>query len=172
MHTIHKNQLIEPFTMNASFKEKSTWISLVATLLVFADYVWSVLYLSSASMSLEDQLALLKESLVSAIFLIILIEIVFQATLAISNRNSLEIAGDERDKTIENKSNALGYFLLAIGIIVLSAHIIYPAGLWHGPLPSFATEPEYFAHWLVSLFLLSEIIKMSYQIFLYRKDAL
>jgi hypothetical protein len=101
----------------------------------------------------------------------------FQSALAISNRNPAEIEGDERDKSIENKASTLGYYLLSIAIIILIGHIIYPDGLWlfldvNENVPAFSSDPAYIAHLLVSMFLISEVIKMSYQIYLYRRDAL
>lgn len=163
--------------MNASFKEKSTWLSLAATLYVFADYFWGVISLTGSSISVDDKLLLLKESLTYAVFLIIIIEIIFQSALAISNRNPAEVEGDERDKSIENKASTLGYYLLSIAIIILVGHIIYPNGLLlflnlSENAPEFSSDPAYIAHLLVSMFLTSEVIKMSYQIYLYRKDAL
>jgi uncharacterized membrane protein len=66
--------------MDMSFKEKSTWISLVSTLLIFGYYFANIIVLSITPIEVAKIAA--AELLLKAIVFITIVEIVFQGMLA------------------------------------------------------------------------------------------
>ena len=87
--------------MNMSFREKSIWISLISTLLIFGDYFLSVIALANLSEAVAKTTAL--ELSIRAFVLIIIVEIIFQSMLAVSNRKAAKLGADERDRLYEEK---------------------------------------------------------------------
>ena len=153
--------------MNMSFREKSIWISLISTLLIFGDYFLNIISLGG----LPDEAgkaAALGLSL-RATFLIIIVEVIFQGMLAVGNRKAAELGADERDKLFEFKGNNFGYTLLVIGVfITLGMIVILELN------PEFIAQfsvlkiPLLTAHILLFSFILSEIVRFSTQLYFYR----
>ncbi|WP_252732176.1 hypothetical protein [Paraglaciecola arctica] len=153
--------------MDMSFREKSIWISLISTLLIFGGYFLNILSLGgvSAEVSQSATLGLFLRALV----LIIIVEIVFQGMLAISNRKEADLGADERDKLFEYKANSLGYVILVIGVFVTLGRVVF-----------LELNPEFFeqsntfniplltAHILLFSFIFSEVVRFSAQLYYYR----
>jgi uncharacterized membrane protein len=159
--------------MNMSFKEKSTWVSLLATLLIFGNYTISVFSMDSSVLNPDEMIEVALDNLSSAIFFIIIVEIIFQSLIAAGSRNKIELEGDERDSLITLTSNNSGYWVLSIGVIITIGQLILPHVFGiefsqeeHTSIPMFAM------HLLLFSFILAEIVRFSHQIYLYRKDAL
>ena len=153
--------------MNWSFREKSIWISLISTLLIFGDYFLNLIYLSGLS-EVAAQSAVLGLSL-RAVFLIIIVEIVFQGLLVLSNRKEAEFGVDERDKLYEYRGNSFGYTVLIIGVFTTLGGTVLleinPDFLNHS---SVLNIPFLTAHILLFSFILSEVVRFSGQLFYYR----
>jgi uncharacterized membrane protein len=158
--------------MNMSFKEKSTWASLLATLLIFGNYTISVFSMDSSVLNPDEMIEVALDNLSSAIFSIIIVEIIFQALIAAGSRNKIEIEGDERDSLIMLISNNSGYWVLSIGVIMTIGQLILPHvfGIEFSP-EEHTSIPMFAMHLLLFSFILAEIVRFSHQIYLYRKDS-
>lgn len=97
--------------MNISFREKSLWISLVSTVLVFGYYLVRALHVRHHPEQTEQLLV----TFIGAIMFLVIVQIVLQSYLAIRSRNEADII-DERDKLIELKSIKVAYVILMIGV--------------------------------------------------------
>ena len=155
-----------------SFKEKSTWVSLLATLLIFGNYTISVFSMDSSSLSPDEMIEVALDNLSSAIFFIIIFEIIFQSLIAAGSRNKIELEGDERDSLITLTSNNSGYWVLSIGFIITIGQLILPHvfGIEFSP-EEHTSIPMFAMHLLLFSFIFAEIVRFSHQIYLYRKDA-
>jgi uncharacterized membrane protein len=155
-----------------SFKEKSTWVSLLATLLIFGNYAISVFSMDSNVLNSEEMVEVAMDNLSSAIFFLIIVEIIFQSLIAAGSRNKIELEGDERDSLITLTSNNSGYWVLSIGVIITIGQLILPHVFGIEFSPEKRTSIPMFAmHLLLFSFILAEIVRFSHQIYLYRKDA-
>jgi hypothetical protein len=83
---------------------------LISTLLIFGEYFLNVTALGNLSEGVAKTTAL--ELLVRAFVLIIIVEIIFQTMLALSNRKPAKLGADERDNLFEYKGNNFGYTVL------------------------------------------------------------
>jgi hypothetical protein len=154
--------------MNMSFREKSIWISLIATLLIFGDYFLNVISLGVLPADAAKTAALGLS--LRALFLIIIVEIIFQGMLAVSNRKAAELGADERDKLFEYKGNNFGYTVLVIGVFITLGRIVF---LEINPefieQTNGLTIPLLTAHILLFSFILSEVVRFSAQLYYYRR---
>jgi hypothetical protein len=151
-----------------SFREKSIWISLIATLLIFGDYFLNVISLGVLPADAAKTAALGLS--LRALFLIVIVEIIFQGMLAVSNRKAAELGADERDKLFEYKGNNFGYTVLVIGVFITLGRIVF---LEINPefieQTNGLTIPLLTAHILLFSFILSEVVRFSAQLYYYRR---
>ena len=84
--------------MNLSYREKSIWVSLIATLVVYGRYF-----------ALGGQ-----GHLIGTIILLVIIQIVCQVVIAIASKPE---PMDERDRLIDGRAYKCGYFILVTGMI-------------------------------------------------------
>ncbi|WP_339719158.1 hypothetical protein [uncultured Paraglaciecola sp.] len=155
--------------MDMSFREKSIWISLISTLLIFGDYFLNIVSLSSMPAEVSKAAALGLS--LRALLLIIVVEILLQGLLAISNRKEAAQGSDERDKLFEYKANNFGYAVLVIGVFITLGRIVFL---------EFNTEviqqstliniPLLTAHILLFSFIFSEVVRFSAQLYYYRSS--
>lgn len=155
--------------MDMSFREKSIWISLVSTILIFGDYFLNLLSLSGLPVDVAKSAAL--GLFLRSIFLIIVVEIVFQGMLALSNRKAAELGADERDKLFEYKGNNIGYTILVIGVFITLGRIVFielnPEFIQDSGLLNI---PFLTAHILLFSFILSEVVRFFGQLYYYRSE--
>ena len=112
------------------------------------------------------------DSLSSAIFFIVVVEIIFQSLIAAGSRNKIELEGDERDSLITLTSNNSGYWVLSIGVIITIDQLILPHVFGIEFTPEEHTSIPMFAmHLLLFSFIFAKIVCLSHQIYLYRKYA-
>jgi len=158
--------------MNMSFKEKSTWLSLLATLLIFGDYAISIFTMDANVLNPDEMVEVAMHNLSSAVLLIIIVEIIFQSLIAAGSGNKVEFDGDERDRLITLSSNNSGYWVLSIGVIITLGQLILPhlSGIEFS-LEERTNIPMFEMHLLLFSFIVAEIVRFSHQIYLYRKDA-
>ena len=154
--------------MNMSFREKSIWISLIATLLIFGDYFLNVISLGVLPADAAKTAALGLS--LRALFLIVIVEIIFQGMLAVSNRKAAELGADERDKLFEYKGNNFGYTVLVIGVFITLGRIVF---LEINPefieQTNGLTIPLLTAHILLLSFIFSEVVRFSAQLYYHRR---
>lgn len=158
--------------MNMSFKEKSTWLSLLATLLIFGNYAVSVFTMDSSVLNPDEMIEVAMRNLSSAVLFIIVVEIIFQTLIVAGSRNKIEMEGDERDRLISLTSNNSGYWVLSIGVMITLGQLILPNVIGiQLSLEERTNIPMFEMHLLLFSFILAEIVRFSHQIYLYRKDA-
>jgi hypothetical protein len=155
--------------MSMSFREKSIWISLISTLLIFGDYFFNIIALGNLPEQVAKTAAL--ELSIRAFVLIIIVEIIFQTMLAVSNRKAAKLGADERDKLFEYKGNNFGYSVLVVGVLITLGRMV-----------SLEISPEFIeqfkvldipfltAHILLFSFILSEVVRFSAQLYYYRSS--
>lgn len=156
--------------MEMSFEEKSTWISLVSTALIFGYYFVNILNLGHLPLGVA-KLAAAGLLLQAAVFIVI-VEIVFQGMLAATNHQAAKLGADERDILYQYKANNIGYTILVIGVMITLGRILILEFN-----PSFDEQnsslkiPLLTAHILMFSFILSELARFSSQLYYYRKGA-
>ena len=154
--------------MDMSFKEKSTWISLVSTVLIFGYYFINIIALRDVPLEIAKVAA--AGLLLEAIILITIVEIIFQGMLASTNHKAAQLGADERDKLFEMKGNMAGYTVLVIGVMLTFTRILIVEFN-----PDFADQnsslkiPLLTAHILMFSFILSEVTRFSGQLYYYRR---
>lgn len=159
--------------MNMTFKEKSTWLSLFVTLVIFGNYANSVFTMDPSMLNPEEMIDLAMDNLSSAVLYLIIIEIIFQSLIAAASRSKMEIEGDERDRNISLTANNSGYLVLSIGVVITIGQLILPHVFGIGAFVEERTSiiPLFEMHMLLFSLILSEIVRFAHQIYLYRKDA-
>jgi hypothetical protein len=157
--------------MNMTLKEKSTWLSLLATLVVFGFYTIRVFSIDMSSLSEQEAIDVAMANLSSAILYIIIIEIIFQSLISAAGSKA-EVEGDERDRLIALTSNNSGYWVLSIGVIITLGQLLLPHAIgMESSIKAYFPIPLFEVHVLLFVFILSEIVRFTHQIVLYRKDA-
>jgi hypothetical protein len=99
--------------MNISFKEKSLWISVLVTSLVWAWYfsiIWDGLW---ALNLVRSEVLVLSAVVVGAI---IALQIVLHIIVAIVNPKETDQRSDERDRQINRKAGNVAGWIMAIGV--------------------------------------------------------
>jgi len=154
--------------MNMSFREKSIWISLISTLLIFGNYFLNVISLGGLPEEAAKAAALGLS--LRAIFLIVIVEIIFQGMLAVSNRKAAELGADERDKLFAYKGNNFGYTVLAIGVFIsLGGSVLLEINPEFIAQSNLLKVPLLTAHILLLSLIFSEVVRFSAQLYYHRR---
>ena len=157
--------------MNMTLKEKSTWLSLIATLVIFGSYTLNVISIDLASVSEQQAIDIAMGNLSQAILYIIIVEIIFQSLIAVAGSKA-DIEGDERDRFIALTANNSGYWVLSIGVVMTLGQLLLPHALGvESSIKTYFPIPLFEVHVLLLMFIFSEIVRFTHQIILYRKDA-
>ncbi|MGA8493059.1 MAG: hypothetical protein WB711_21730 [Terriglobales bacterium] len=139
--------------MNLSYREKSIWGTLTATLVVYG-YYFAIVF-SGAQPSQVNRAALGR--LISAVFVIVAIEVVYHIAIALTSKVEPK---DERDFLIETKAYRNAYFLLVTDLFMLM-----------GTLVMIVLTPFLIANLMLLSVVVSEIVKYATQLFLYRRGS-
>ncbi len=137
-----------------TFKEKSTWVHLVTTIIIFGFYFSKTFTVFFSSKTVDPNLFNL---FISAVILLIIIEIILHIILGILFYKQSEKGEDERDNLIELKATKVSYFILVLGVWITAASIIK------------ITSPFILANIIMAFFILAEIVGWSIQLFHYRR---
>lgn len=154
--------------MNMSLKEKSTWISLLVTLGIFAYYFYNIVALAGLPKPVALDAALSLSTKV--IMVIIIIEIILQSLLTASNHREANLGNDERDQIFSYKSNRIGYSILVVGVFITLGRLVmleYNPGF--SDAHSSLQIPMLTAHILLFSFILSEVARFAALLFYYRR---
>ena len=108
---------------------------------------------------------------IRAFVLIIIVEIIFQTMLAVSNRKAAKLGADERDKLYEYKGNNFGYTVLVIGVLMTLGRMV-SLEISSEFIEQFKVLdiPFLTAHILLFSFILSEVVRFSAQLYYYRSS--
>ena len=137
-----------------SFREKSIWVSLVATILIFGYYFANVFsYFTSFDVNNRELVGLF----IGVVVLMVIVEVVLHIILAIAFKKETMEAEDERDNLIRLKATKVSYFVLVFGIWMMAISLLLSA------------SPVAMANIIIFFFILAEIAGFSTQLFYYRK---
>lgn len=134
-----------------SFKEKSIWISLVTTILIFGYYFLRIFQMANNEEATHTEIAVF---FISVIVLIVIVETILHILLAIFHRPEAE---DERDRLIELKATRNAYYLLVAGVFTAIVGFVVSAA------------PILVAHIILFFFILAETGAFITQLFYYRR---
>jgi len=137
-----------------SLQEKSIWISLVVTLLIFGYYFASAFRVFSDPAADQTKLIGL---FIGAVVLMIIIEAVLHIVLAIAFKREAEKSEDERDKVIDLRARRISYFVLSFGVWTMGISVLVDA------------SPLELATIMMFFFILAEAVGFSTQLFYYRR---
>ena len=140
---------------NLSYHEKSLWISLITTTLVFA-YYFLKLFLQPAD---TDGPLSLGMHLFTTLSVIIVIQISLQAVLASRNRKEANQPADEWQQKIEAAALRVSHWILIIGVWI------------SGLLLLVQDSTPLILHTLLFFFVLSEGVGYAKQLYFYRKGV-
>ena len=134
-----------------TFKEKSTWVTLSSTIVIFGYYfikAYRMVFLEKAG---HGEMAFL---FVSVIVLVIGVEVAAHIILTIIHRPE---STDERDRLIDLKATRNAYYLLVAGVFVALAQF------W------LSTPPILVVHIVLFFFILAEILSDMTKLIYYRR---
>ena len=142
--------------MNMSYQEKSIWISLISTILIFGYYFTKAISVFNNQDIHNNNLIGL---FIGIIIAVIIIQIIAQSTIALANRKDAERGADERDTLIKWKATGLSYYILAAGVwVTLISMLKFESTL-------------VIANIIVFFFILSEIVGFAAQLLYYRRGV-
>ena len=142
--------------MKLSFKEKSIWISLIITILLFGIYFTLAFTVFTNPYDPSTNLIGL---FVTVITVYIIIQIILQAAIALVHKKEAESGADERDHLIELKATRISYFILACGVWIAGTGMVI------------LTSQLLMAHIIILFFILAEVVGFSTQLFYYRRGV-
>jgi len=131
-----------------SYREKSTWISFLTTLVVYAAYFTLVLRRSEDSPGLALFLG--------AVLTLLILQAVLHALASMTAPDEVHAPRGERDAIIEMKSMRVGFYVLTVGALVVAC--------W---LP-FGVSGTRAAQGLLAVVVISELLRSGRQLMLYR----
>ena len=142
-------------SMNISFKEKSTWVSLAIITFIFAGY-FSQVYQGLINGTLDKDAVL--GLFIGAVASIIILEIFLHTVIAILNAKDTDQPSDERDRLFSMKAGNISGWVLGFGVLTIAAHTFMREldSLWVANLLLFAV-------------FVSQVVSYALQIFYYRR---
>ena len=155
-----------------AFREKSAWISIFVTCLIWGAYFGDVLpNLMSARPHVEGMLSNFLYSVVLAVIL----QIVLMIVIAIISPKDADAPADERERIIEFRSTTIAYNVLTVLLVV--AVLGAPAlALYHafkaGISPNLANAAIPMANGVLLALVLAEISKYASQLVQYRRGTM
>jgi len=142
-------------SLNVSFEEKSTWVSLAIITFVFAGY-FSQVYEGLISGTLEK--AAVGGMFIGAVITIIVLEIALHIVIAILNVKDADQPSDERDRLFSMKAGNISGWVLGIAVLMISAHTFIQD-----------LDPLWVANLLLFSVFVSQVVSYALQIFYYRR---
>ena len=141
--------------MSISFQEKSIWISLVITILLFGLYFVMAFIVFTNPYDPNTNLVGL---FIGVIILYVIFQIVLHSLVAIVHKKEADKSLDERDNLIELKATRISYFILVLGVWVTGTSMLPGSSLM-------------MAHIIMFFFVLAEIVGFLIQLFYYRRGV-
>ncbi|MGI9202387.1 MAG: hypothetical protein ACR2Q3_00160 [Woeseiaceae bacterium] len=152
--------------MDMSFREKSIIGSLVITVGIFGGYFFEVFDAFTSNSS--DGIAGLSSALVGVIITVVIVEVVYQVSIAIFGG---EEESDERDRLVHAKAVRISYYVLAAGCITTIGHLLISEMAGERFRDSLTQTPIFIANMLVFSFIISEIVGFAMQLYYYRRGV-
>lgn len=140
--------------MSLTFHEKSIWVSLTSTILVFAYYFSQAIILLNTP---ETPLPALINLFLVVIVAIIIIQVFMQSLIAFIFREDADSEDDERARVITLKATQISHYILIVGVWA-SILSIY-----------FELSAIMLANMILFFFVLSEVIGYIAHLIFYRR---
>lgn len=142
-------------SLNISFEEKSTWVSLAIITFIFAGY-FSQVYQGLMDGTLNKAAVL--GLFIGAVVSIIVLEIILHIVIAILNTKDADQPSDERDRLFSMKAGNISGWVLGFAVLIISAYtFMYDLNsLWVANLLLFSV-------------FVSQVVSYALQIFYYRR---
>ena len=146
-----------------SYKEKSTFISLVAIAGIYGAYFFEVVN-GSPRQSLSAMLA----TMIGLVVVLVVVHVVFHIVISLDDVPEAE---DERDRAVNRTSSVVGYNVLWAGVAMVIGRILI-LGTW-AEKGAGAAAPSTFeiANLLLGCLVASEVAYYASQLFLYRRGV-
>ncbi len=137
--------------MNATFAEKSVWIQLLSLLVVLGLY-----FVIAANMMLSgvNHIAAFVPLFVVAVILLVVVQVAGHVVAAIANKPE---GRDERDRLIEWRAESNASWILGVGVLTAIAGL------------AVSVNSVWIAHLLLFSLLISEVVKLVFQVMYYQK---
>jgi len=140
--------------MNLSYQEKSIWVILISTVLVFGSYFYAAFKLFPFTSFPNSPLIAL---FIGTIVGYIILQIILHIGLALFHVKEAEGDTDERDALIELKATRISYFVLIFGVWVAGCSMFL------------FISTVTMANIIMFFFVLAEIIGNVVQLYYYRR---
>lgn len=142
-------------SLNVSFEEKSTWVSLAIITFIFAGY-FSQVYQGLVNDTLDKGAVL--GLFIGAVVSIIVLEIVLHIVIAVLNVKDADQPNDERDRLFSMRAGNISGWVLGIGVLIIASQTFVQEldSLWVANLLLFAV-------------FVSQVVSYVLQIFYYRR---
>jgi len=142
-------------SLNMSFEEKSTWISLAIISFIFAGYFSQVFQgLVSGTLEKADVFVLF----IGAVVSIIVLEIVLHIVIAVLNVKNADHSGDERDRLFSMRAGNISGWVLGFGVLTIAGHTLMNE-----------SDAIWVANLLLFAVFVSQVVSYALQIFYYRR---
>ena len=155
-----------------AFREKTAWISIFVTVLIWGSYFGDLMpNLLSARPNLEGMLG----DFFSSVTLAVILQIVLMIIIAILSPKDADAPADERERLIEFRSTTIAYNVLVVMLVV--AVLGAPAvSLYHaikaGIAPNLGTAVIPMANGVLLALVLAEIAKYVAQLVQFRRGTM
>jgi hypothetical protein len=141
---------------NMPFREKSAWVSLISSLVV---YGWYFATYTAALTAGHATRALFSGRLVRTFFVLVVLGIALQVVIAVRAPSDANAPADERERLISLKATRIAYAVLATGVVLAIG------ALWAGSESFFAMNMLFF------FFVAASVANYATEIVLFRRSA-
>lgn len=139
-----------------TFQEKSLWVTLVALLVTFGGYFYSLYMTILANPAVKDVMPYHAGLFAGATAMLVVILIVGHIVIALLDRRT---EPDERDKLIELRAGRYGSYVLATGVFLALCTALMTEG------------NALMAHVLLGFWVLAQTIEIISQLIMYRLES-
>lgn len=140
--------------MNLSFREKSTWVSLIIVTVVWLNYFIRIRpALFDGSIGRLESIGLF----VGAVVVLVVMQIIGQI-IAVSTSRSADQSADERDKSIASKAGNISGWVLSFLVVTVGGYALF-----------IDVSSVVIANWLLLSLVLSQIAEYALTLFYYRR---
>lgn len=140
---------------NVTFKEKSTWVSLVIMLFVYGGY-FSQVFDGLLNNNLNK--GEISGLFIAAVVILVVFQVIFHIIIAASNLKDADQPNDERDRQFAMKAGNASGWVLGFGVLTIAVHIFLKD-----------LDAMWTANLLFLLFIVSQTVCYILTIFYYRR---
>ena len=153
-----------------AFREKTLWASLVSTLAIWGWYFagfWGAMRASRYDQAAETG------NFITAIFLIVVVQIVMAVVLALSSGKEADAPADDREKAIAllgYRSAYIALMLIVVMLMITGPILLRMAYPW-SPAPPPGMAPVLMGNALLAALVIAEVANAVTQLYRFRKGG-